>query len=98
MPTWPRPSKKTRSPGCRSPMETGTPMPYCEYELCGSELPICEKAYMTRPEQSKPDGSAPPQRYGTPRYCSAIPTTPPECDGAAVGTLGVGAGAATAGA
>src|SRR5438034_212573 len=32
---------------------------------------------MTKPEQSNPDGEAPPHLYGTPRYCSAIPTTPP---------------------
>src|SRR5438874_5724599 len=30
---------------------------------------------MTSPEQSKPEGEAPPHRYGTPRYCSAIETT-----------------------
>ena len=30
------------------------------------------------PEQSNPvDGLEPPQTYGTPRYCSAMPTTPP---------------------
>jgi hypothetical protein len=44
---------------------------------------------MTRPEQSKPDGEAPPQRYGTPRYCSAIETT--------LEWLGAGAGATAAG-
>ena len=32
---------------------------------------------MTRPEQSKPDGLAPPYTYGTPRYCSAICTALP---------------------
>src|SRR5207248_11125248 len=38
----------------------------------------------TRPEQSNPDGDAPPQRYGTPRYCSAIETTL-ECVGGGAG-------------
>src|SRR5436853_5311066 len=83
MPTWPRPSKKTRSPGWRSPRETGLPMPYWAYELCGSETPTCAYTYMTRPEQSKPDGEAPPQTYGVPRYRIAIPTTPPCVDGGA---------------
>src|SRR3954454_9516373 len=32
---------------------------------------------MTSPEQSKPDGEAPPHTYGTPRYCSAIATAWP---------------------
>ena len=32
---------------------------------------------MTRPEQSKPLGTAPAQTYGAPRYCIAMPTTPP---------------------
>ena len=31
-------------------------------------------------------GSTPPQTYGMPRYCIAIPTTPPYCDGAARGS------------
>src|SRR5213592_1644353 len=46
---------------------------------------------MTRPEQSKPDGEAPPQRYGTPRYCSAIETTL-EWPGAGAGPTGAGGG------
>src|SRR6478672_4859019 len=58
-------------------MDTGVPIPTWEYVLCGSETPICAKTYITRPEQSKPRGEAPPQTYGTPRYCMAIPTTPP---------------------
>src|SRR5205823_9909028 len=53
-------------------------------ELCGSETPTCAYTYMTRPEQSKPDGDAPPHRYGTPRYCSAIATTL-ECVGGGAG-------------
>src|SRR5688500_14028782 len=51
--------------------------------LCGSETPTCEKTYIVKPEQSKPLGEAPPHRYGTPRYCIAIPTTPPYCEGGA---------------
>src|SRR5438874_9600553 len=39
---------------------------------------------MTSPEQSKPEGEAPPHRYGTPRYCSAIETTL-ECVGGGAG-------------
>src|SRR5881392_2755325 len=52
-------------------------MPNCAYELCGRERPICANTYETRPEQSNPRGLEPPQTYGTPRYCIAIPTTPP---------------------
>ena len=33
-----------------------------------------------RSSRSRP-GSTPPQTYGMPRYCIAIPTTPPYCDG-----------------
>src|SRR5438552_14864390 len=84
MPTWPRPSKNTRSPGWSWSRETGLPIPYCAYELCGSETPTCANTYITSPEQSKPDGDAPPQRYGTPRYCSAIETTL-ECVGGGAG-------------
>jgi len=39
-----------------------------------------------KPEQSKPDGVEPPHTYGTPRYCIAIPTTPPCVDGGATDT------------
>src|SRR4051812_36084974 len=57
-------------------------MPYWAYELCGRLTPACGNAYMTRPEQSKPDGLAPPQRYGTPRYCIAAATArAPTLDG-----------------
>src|SRR5919198_1564499 len=44
-------------------------------------MPTCAYTYITKPEQSKPDGDAPPQTYGTPKYCIAIPTTPPVCEG-----------------
>jgi hypothetical protein len=47
---------------------------------------------MTKPEQSNPDGEAPPQTYGVPRYCIAIPTTPPWVEGAA-GAAGEDVGA-----
>src|SRR5919201_1599577 len=90
MPTWPRPSKKTRSPGCSEPRETGVPYPYCAAALCGSETPTCAKTYIVKPEQSKPEGEAPPQTYGVPRYCIAIPTTPPWVGGG--GGTGAGAG------
>ena len=53
------------------------PIPYWEAAWCGSETPTCEYTYMMKPEQSKPPGLAPPQTYGVPRYCIAIPTTPP---------------------
>jgi hypothetical protein len=36
--------------------------PYCCAALCGSSTPTLEKTYMTKPEQSKPAGDAPPQR------------------------------------
>src|SRR5215211_2686793 len=81
MPSWPRPSKNTMSPGCSWLRSTGVPTPNCAAALCGSETPCCAYTYMTKPEQSKPDGSEPPQRYGVPRYCIAVPTTPPYCDG-----------------
>src|SRR5439155_15459280 len=87
MPTWPSPSKNTRSPGWSWSRETGLPIPYCAYELCGSETPTCANTYITSPEQSKPDGEAPPQRYGTPRYRSAIETTL-ECVGGGAGPTG----------
>jgi hypothetical protein len=46
--------------------------------LWGKETPTRENTYMTKPEQSNPvDGEAPPHLYGIPRYCIAIPTTPP---------------------
>src|SRR5919202_4520042 len=83
MPTWLAPAKKTRSPGCSWLIETGVPMLNWAYELCGSETPICANAYITRPEQSKPRGDAPPQTYGTPRYRIATPTTPPCVEGGA---------------
>src|SRR5918911_2975337 len=99
MPSWLAPAKNTRSPGWSWLIETGVPIPYCAYELCGSETPICAKAYMTSPEQSNPRGDAPPQTYGTPRYRIATPTTPP-CDagGATVDPSGVVAEAPTTGA
>src|SRR5947207_12940151 len=74
---WLAPLKKTRSPGCSWLRPTGVPMLNIAYELCGSETPICAKTYITSPEQSNPRGDDPPQTYGTPRYCIAIPTTPP---------------------
>src|SRR5438094_7792304 len=95
MPTWPSPSKKTRSPGSSWSRETGTPAPYCAATLCGSETPTCAKTYITRPEQSKPPGDAPPQTYGTPRYRIAIPTTPLYWDGGATVASGVDAEAPT---
>src|ERR671930_2685631 len=87
IPPWPSPSKKTRSPGCNWSRETGVPIPYWAYELCGSETPTCPNTYMTRPEQSNPEGDAPPQRYGTPRERSAIATTL-ECVGGGAGPTG----------
>jgi hypothetical protein len=39
MPTWPTPSKKTRSPGRSARRETRRPRPNCAYELCGSPIP-----------------------------------------------------------
>ena len=48
-------------------IDTAVPIANCAYELCGSEMPICPNAYMTRPEQSKPRGVEPPHTYGTPR-------------------------------
>src|SRR5205809_1046360 len=84
MPMWLAPEKKTRSPGCSWLSETGAPMPYMAYELCGSETPIWAKTYITKPEQSNPRGVEPPQTYGTPRYCIAIPTTPPCTFGGAI--------------
>src|SRR5579884_3218348 len=86
MPTCPRPSKKTRSPGCSWSRDTGTPYPYCAYDECGSETPTCAYAHMTRPEQSNPPGAAPPHTYGVPSCESAIPTTS-ECVGGGATTV-----------
>src|SRR5437763_13317025 len=72
MPTWSRPSKKTRSPGCSWSRETAVPNPYWAAAKWGSEMPSCAYTYITSPEQSKPEGDAPPQTYGTPRYPIAI--------------------------
>src|SRR4051794_16662258 len=88
MPTWPSPSKKTRSPGWSWSRDTGTPAPYCAYEECGSDTPTCAYAHMTRPEQSKPPGDEPPHTYGTPSCDIATPTTPP-CEGGGAATVGV---------
>src|SRR6478609_8657346 len=77
MPTWPRPSKNTRSPGSRALRGTDVPIEYWAAALCGSDTPSRPYTYMTSPEQSKPDGEAPPHTYGTPRYCSAIATAWP---------------------
>ena len=38
-PTWPTPSKKTRSPGRSEPRATRAPRPKSAYELCGSVEP-----------------------------------------------------------
>src|SRR6478735_11960225 len=85
----PRPSKNTRSPAWRSSREAGTPTElYCIAALCGNEIPTCAYTYITKPEQSKPPGLAPPQTYGVPRYCIAIPTTPPYCDEGTGGASG----------
>src|SRR4051794_32307378 len=83
------------SPGCNWLCETGTPMPHSAYVECGSDTPIWAYAYMIRPLQSKPLGEAPPQTYGTPRYCIATPTTPPCVDGGATVASGVDAATPT---
>src|SRR3954470_10085228 len=89
---WPSPSKKTRSPGCSWSRDTAEPIAYSAYVECGTETPIWANAYETRPEQSKPLGLPPPQTYLTPRYCIAIPATPPCVDGGgAAETLASGA-------
>src|SRR6266508_5698868 len=63
--------------GSSWPIDTGVPIPIIAYELCGRGTPIWANTYMTKPEQSKPRGDAPPHTYGVPRYRIAIPTTPP---------------------
>src|SRR6266545_6194759 len=96
MPIWPRPLKKTRSPGSSWSSGTGVPTFHIAYEECGRETPSCAYAYMTRPEQSKPDGDAPAQTYGTPTYDSATPTTPSYFDaGSTLAPSGVRADAPT---
>src|SRR5882672_2924186 len=95
MPTWPRPSKKTRSPGCSWSRETGTPAPYCAYDECGSETPTCAYAHITSPEQSKPPGEAPPQAYGVPSWDIATPAAPPCVEGGATTVSACGAMAVT---
>src|SRR5262245_13510409 len=78
MPTWPRPWKRTGWPGWSSDRETATPAAYWVETVRGIDTPTCEYTYIVKPEQSKPVlGDDPPHRYGVPRYCIAIPTTPP---------------------
>jgi len=45
-------------------------------DVRGNRVPCFAKTYCTNPEQSKPVlGEVPPQRYGTPRYRSAVGST-----------------------
>src|SRR5207244_6181072 len=88
MPTCPRPSKKTRSPGSSALLGTGVPYPYWPAALCGSETPSWPHTYIVSPEQSKPLGDAPPQTYGVPRYCITIATAcPPSVLDGGIGML-----------
>src|SRR6187402_3350991 len=65
----------TRSPGSASAGEIDVPPELCREDECGSETPNCAYTNCVKPEQSKPAGSEPPYRYGTPWYCSATATT-----------------------
>src|SRR5262245_31335273 len=84
-PTWPSPSKKTRSPGSSWSRATGVPYEYWAAALCGSETPTCAYTNIVKPEQSKAPGPEAPQTYGVPRYCRAIPTTEVYWDGGGAG-------------
>src|SRR5579864_1799798 len=80
MPTWLRPARyvlaKTRtSPGWRSSVLIWGPLASCPASLWGKETPNWLYTHITKPVQSKPDGDAPPQRYGLPTYCSAKSAT-----------------------
>src|SRR5438477_3728530 len=63
------------SPRASSFRDTGVPSLYCFSALWGSDTPARPYTYITRPEQSKPRGSAPPQRYGAPTCANANATT-----------------------
>src|SRR5204863_10095953 len=74
------------------------PAPYCSLTSRGSSKPCCANTHCTKPLQSKPDGSLPPLRYGTPRSIIAVSTTREGVDGAnGTPSGGGGAGDGTAG-
>ena len=67
--------KNTRSPGTSPAVgDTTGPASYCAWATRGKEMPAAAKAAWTRPEQSKPAGPSPPQRYGVPTRASAHAT------------------------
>src|SRR6185503_21095497 len=59
----------------------------------GSTVPNFAKTYWTKPLQSKPEGSLPPFRYGTPRNSRAVFTTAGTRAGTRAGTAPGGPGA-----
>lgn len=68
------PSNIIRSPGSSWSMYGGTARPALAIwrEVLGSSIPFFRYANWMNPEQSNPDGVVPPQRYGTPTYCSPV--------------------------
>src|SRR5690606_13207079 len=73
MPTWP--GLQMMSPGLASLRETIVPAFFCAPVVRGSEMPSLPYTYCVKPEQSKPLGEEPPERYGTPTYRAAISST-----------------------
>src|SRR5581483_11798085 len=67
MPTWPAPSKNTRSPGFIAQRPTWRPRQKSEKLEWSSEIPKCPYTKRSKPEQSKPvRGEVPPQEYRVP--------------------------------
>ena len=64
IPMWP--GDQSRSPGCACATGTWAPARYCSRDVRGRSTPASWKARSTRPEQSKPDGDAPPTTYWVP--------------------------------
>ena len=67
--------KNTRSPGSRWVALTSRPTRNCLRVSRGIAMPCRSNTYFTKPLQSNPAGSTPPERYGAPRNDSAIEET-----------------------
>src|SRR5439155_13049485 len=86
--------KKTRSPAWICERSTAVPWPYWAKLLAPREMPAARKANAVRPEQSKPPGPLPAERYGLPicpRAASTAAETPEAAAGAGSVLAGVGA-------
>src|ERR1700677_1343914 len=64
----------TRSPGSRSSRPTREPVRSWSFAVRGRLSPALWAAKVTSPLQSKPRGTAPPKRYGSPSMAVALAT------------------------